>query len=83
MLQKCCKKSGVFGFCNTALQAGNIVLIDVAVNIRGRGDVRVPHQVLRGFEVIALPAEVGAVCVPQKMRRDRRIKCVLDDLVSV
>ena len=82
MLQNRCKSSGIFLFGGRR-QAGNILFVDVAVDICSGGDAGVSHQVLRGFEIIPLPPEVGAVSVAQKMRRDRGIEGVLNDLIAV
>ena len=83
MLQNRCKKSGVRPVCNSPLQAGDVLLVNMIINICGGGDTGVPHEVLRGFEVDALSAQVGTVGVPQVVRGDRRIKGMLDYFIAV
>ena len=55
----------------------------MAVNIGGGGDVCVAHEILGGFQIHALTVQIGAVGVAQIVRRDGRIKGVLDDGVPV
>lgn len=55
----------------------------MAVNIGGGADVCVAHEILGGFQIHALTAQITAVSVPEIVRRDRRIKGVLDNGVAV
>lgn len=64
-------------------ELGDVVHVDMVVDVRCRGDAGMSHEILRGFQVDALTAQVGAVGVPEVVRRDRRVESVLDDLVAV
>lgn len=76
------RKSGAFR-CFMQAELSDVVHVDMVVDIRCSGDAGMSHEILCGFQVDALTAQIGTIGVPEVVGRDRWVEGVFYDLIAV
>ena len=64
-------------------ELSDVVHVDMIVDIRRGGDAGMSHEILCGFQVDALTAQIGTIGVPEIVGRDRWVEGVFYDLIAV